>query len=238
MDDINRSITEYVKSGKYYEDARSWYLNTFINPISHRSYLFALTIFYFLVIAIAGYYYSNTNPAEPQATYLVFEEDIAKTYSSIHPPSNDDKVAPQTRITEYVLKRYIQTRESYDIKHIKSQLDYIKNTTVEDNYQQYENSMSINNPNGPMMIYQDQFKKIINVKKVDLLKKKNNDGTAQAIAYFQSILRNLATNEETIEYFVATINYKIDNIEDLMKNDATKLDFLVLRYNSNKVDKK
>lgn len=238
MDDINRSISEYVKSGKYYEDARTWYLNTFINPISHRAYLFALNIFYFLVIAIAGYYYSNTNPAEPQVTYLVFEEDIAKTYSEIHPPSSSDKITPQNRITEYVLKRYVQTRESYDIKQIKAQLDYIKNTTVADNYLKYENSMSINNPTGTMMVYQDQFKKIINVTKIDLLKKKNADDMAQAIVYFQSILRNLTTNEETSEYFVATINYKIDNIEDLMKKDATKLDFLVLRYDSNKVDKK
>lgn len=237
MDDISRSISEYVKNGKYYEDARKWYLNTFIGPISEKSYLAVLTVFYLIVVVISGYYYSNTKPAEPIVDYLLFSEDISRTYSVVHTPTDNDKVDPQTRITQYILGRYIQARESYDIHNIDNQLEFVKNTTDANDFLQYQNMISINNPSSPQMIYQDMYNKTINIKKVDVLKKRTLDNIEQAIVYFQSNLRNLSSNQENLEDFVATINFKIDNIKTLMAKDSQKLDFLVLSYKLQKVEK-
>lgn len=241
MDDINRSISQHVKSGKYYEDARLWYTNRFITPHSDRSYLFVLICFYSLVIAIASYYYSNTSPADPIVNYLVFPEDIAKTYSVISSPGNESN-APQERITKYVLEKYVKTRESYSLKEVANQLEFIKNTTVGTDYLNYENMMSINNPFSPLMIYQDLYQKIITVKKVDLIKLPQDNSVKglpshKSIVYFQSALKNISTNQMNYEDFVATIDFKTDNIEAIIKTKANQMTFLVMSYNLRKINK-
>jgi len=237
MDDINRSISEYVKNGKYYKDARAWYLNTFILPISEKYYLFVLTVFYIILMLIAGYYYSNTKPADPTVDYVLFSEDISKTYSVIVPPTSDDTLPPQTRLTQYVLGKYITIRESYDIHNLDNQLEFVRNTTDARDFLVYQNSVSINNPTSPQMIYQDLYNKTIDVHKINILKNLNVDNSQKAIVYFQSNLTNLTTNEIKTQYFVATIDFKIDNIQNLMEKDSSKMNFLVLNYNLQTIER-
>ena len=43
MDDLNRSISIYVKSGQYYTDARNWYANRFIFLIQNIFYKIRIT---------------------------------------------------------------------------------------------------------------------------------------------------------------------------------------------------
>jgi type IV secretory pathway component VirB8 len=232
MDDISRSISQYVKSGKYYEDTRTWYVNRFIMPVSERSYLMILTAFYMVVLLIGFYYYGNTNPAAPQVGYLVFTNDISKTYSVVNSPG-DDKNTPQARLTKYILESYVENRESYNIKNLHKQLDYVRNTTVHNQYLRYEDMTSINNPFSPMMTYRDLYTKSIRVHKVDILNSSLDN--MHAMVYFQSTLKNIDTNDDNNEEYVATIDFKIDNVKDLMKQGSKRLKFLVVDYELHKI---
>lgn len=237
MDDINRSISQYVKSGKYYEDARSWYISRFILPMSERTYLMIVVGFYMFVLLISGYYYYNTNPADPEVTYMLPSEDISTTYLVIE-QTGDLKEEPQINITKYVLANYVIHRESYTygVEAKKKQLSFIRNTTVGTEYLKYNEMISDTNPNSPALIYLDKYKKTAKVTKVVL--SKTSSETQQAMVYFQSFLRNVASNQVVSQDFVATINFKIDNIEMLMEDKAKKLGFLVTGYSLRDITKK
>lgn len=236
MDDINRSISEHIKDGKYYEDARSWYVSRFVLPMSERSYLLVLMTVYICALIISWYYYTNTKPAEPGITYMLPTDEISTTYAVINPVGND-KEKPQIGINKYVISNYVKTRESYyyDATEIQDQLNFIQNTTVGTEFLKYKSMTSDNNPNSPVMIYQDKYRRSIIVKKVDLIQSSSN--TQQAMVYFQSNLKNLASNRVVSQDFLATIDFKIENIEMLMQHGTKRLGFLVTRYNIREITK-
>lgn len=236
MDDINRSISEYVKSGQYYEDAKNAYIAKYVLPLSERAYLLIITCFYIVTILVSVYYYHNTNPAQEQIRYVVSADDISNSYAVIQDVGSD-KILPQINVAKYILGNYVANRESYvyDDDKMQDQLNFVRNTTVGTEYLRYKEVNSIDNPYSSIMIYQNNYTRKIQIKRVDLLKTKGE--VQQAMVYFQANLKNIASNQIISEDFVATINFKIDNIETLIKNNAKTLGFLVTEYSVRKITK-
>lgn len=227
MDDINRSISEYVKTGQYYLDARKWYANKFVYVVSERAYILLFLILFSTALMILGFFFMQTSPAPPEITYVSKTDDIARYYSVIFPAGKStDK--PQIQVTKYMLAKYVRVRETYVFSAIEDQLNFIKNTTVPQEYLSYANMMSINNPSSPMMLYQDENIKKVDIQDIKLLEAKEK--YQKAIVYFKSSLKNIATNKVVSENMFAIISFKIDDIELLLNNGAKKLNFLVLEY--------
>lgn len=236
MDDINRSISEYVKSGKYYEDAKNSYITKHILPFSERTYLLVITCFYIVAILVSVYYYQHTNPAQEQVSYMVSTDDISTSYAVIRDVGSD-KIAPQMNIAKYILGNYVVNREEYVYNEYKmqDQLNFVRNTTVGTEYLRYKEMSSIDNPYSSIMIYQDNYTRKVKINKVELLKSKGE--VQQAMVYFQANLKNVASNQIISEDFVATINFKLDNINTLIKNNAKTIGFLVTDYSVRKITK-
>lgn len=234
MDDLNRSISQHIKSGKYYSDAHSWYANKFVYIITERSYMAMFAAYFIIGICILGMFYMKTSPTAGEISYLVPLEDITKKYATINHIGSLE-VEPQINITEYMLTQYVIERESYSFKKITEQLanqrQFVQRTTSPTEYLKYQNYISINNPSSPVMLYQDSNKIDINVTKVVLLNPDN--GYQQASVYFQSTLYNFVSNKSIVENLVANISFQIDNIEQVINKDM--LSFLVSSYSVRKV---
>jgi type IV secretion system protein VirB8 len=228
MDDVNRSISEYVKSGKYYEDAHSWYANQFIFVVSQRAYIILLLGFFSFSLAILSFFYLITNPAPPKISYVTYSQDIAKSYSVIFPAGGNSLEDPQTKVAKYMLATYVSRREKYTFGHLEEQLAFVRSNTVGTEYLKYEKMMSINNPSSPLMLYQDTNVRNISVKNVNILK--TTDSHMEAAVYFDSTIRNIASNHTETKSMIAIIAFKIDDIEKLLEDNAKKLNFLVLSY--------
>jgi type IV secretion system protein VirB8 len=237
MDDFNRSISKYIESGQYFLDARKWYANRFISPATERIYIMLFLVFFVMGAATLGFYYQLTNPAPPEVTYVSPSEDIAKSYSVIV-PAGESLESPQTQVVKRMLETYVERRESYDYNKTEVQLNFVRNNTVRDEYLKYENATSINNPSSPMMLYQDTNVIQIKVTKVNILPFKPNAHNYQhAIVYFESSLRNIASNNVVVSNYAAAISFQIDDISKLIDSNAKRLVFLVSEYNLSKVDK-
>ncbi len=227
MDDLNRSICEYIKSGEYYKDARSWYASKFIAIASIRTYIVFLSSFFMFCLLVLTFFYNITDPAPPEISYRITSDDIAQNYSVIF-PAGKDKDPPQIQITKYLLSKYVRIREAYDINKVDSQLNFIMNTTVAPNYILFEKQMSINNPSSPLMLYQDQYRKEIQIQDVKLLEASTTE--KEAIIFYKESLRNIATNRVDSRNMAARITYKVDQIENLVGTSASKMNFLVFNY--------
>ena len=234
MDDLNRSISEYVKSGQYYIDARKWYANRFIFLACERTYIILLLSFFVTGLSVLAFFYQATDPAPAQISYISPSDDVAKSYSLIG-PAGDSRDNPQLQVTKYMLSTYVLKRERYEFGNIGNQLSFVRNTTVGTEYLKYEKLMSINNPSSPLMLYQDANVRDVKITDVKIVKYLNN--YIQAIVYFKSLLRNVASNRVVSEDMVAMISFQIDNIEDLLSNNKKRLGFLVLDYSLHKNDK-
>ena len=88
MDDLNRSIKDYISSDQYYKDARIWYANKYIFIASLRTYIIFIMLFFVTSIAILAFYYNITDPAPPKIEYKKDSDDIARDYSVIFAAGN------------------------------------------------------------------------------------------------------------------------------------------------------
>jgi type IV secretory pathway component VirB8 len=230
MDDLNRSISQHIKSGRYYLDGRLWYANKFVYAISERSYVAVFVICFLIGASILGLFYSRMNPLDSEVSYLVAVPDITSQYAVINHIGNPNQ-SPQASLTKYMLKKYVIERKSYNFKKMTAQLagdiDFIKNTTVATEYLKYKGYISINNPSSPVMLYQDASRIDIKVTKIELLK--SDKKYSQAVVYYKSILHNFITNQTVVDDRFVNISFQIGNIEEAI--DKKTLNFLVLSYN-------
>ncbi len=234
MDDLNRSISKHIKTGQYFVDARLWYANKFVYVAVERAYLSIIVICFLIGLSILGLFYTRIDPAASKIPYLITLPDITNQYAKIDYIGDLSK-SPQVNVTEYMLKKYVTKRESYNAKafddQLKSQVNFIQGTTAPTEYLNYQNYISINNPDSPRMRYQYSNSVDIRIKNITLtnLDKKES----QAVVYFDSILYNFMTNQTKTYNMVASISFRIDNINQVI--DKKQLNFLVLSYNTRNI---
>ncbi len=229
MDDLNRSISQYVKTGQYYEDAKKWYANKYIFISSQRTYIVIILSFYLVALSILGLFYMETNPAPPVVNYMALTEDIAKAYAIIV-PAGDANDSPQVQVTKYMVAKYVKMREAYKYSNRDSQLNFIKNSSEEGEYLKYYQATSINNPASPVMLYQEGNVRTVNVENVKLLQYNSDSSYKKAEVRYKASLRNLLTNKVITQDFIAIITFKIDDINVLLDKKMEQLNFLVSEY--------
>jgi type IV secretion system protein VirB8 len=236
MDDLNRSISQEIKSGKYFINAHQWYANKFVYVIAERSYMAIIACCYISALLILGFYYMKIDPLAQQSSYLISLPDITKQYASIRTIGNVNS-SPQLNVAKYMLEQYVMQREHYNFTDMTSELagdrNFIKMSSSREIYLKYKSYISINNPYSPVMLYQNTNRVNVKVTEVRLLKLEHNATYSRAVIHYDSIARNLITNKTTTTKMAANINYQIDNAEKAI--DKKRLNFLVLGYNIYKI---
>ena len=227
MDDLNRSIKDYINSDQYYKDARTWYANKYIFIACIRTYIIFIMIFFITSLAILAFFYNITDPAPPKIEYKISSDDIAKYYSVIFPAGNHYE-EPQIQITKYLLSNYVKKREIYNYKNIDNQINFVKNSSSPSEYLKFKWLTSIDNPLSLQMMYVDEYKKEINVQETKIISASSSE--SEALVHYNEQLRHIASNKLETKNMIAKIKFKIDNIENLVGTKAKEMTFLVTSY--------
>lgn len=236
MDDLNRSICQFLKDGHYYNDARNWFANKYILAASERAYVCILCLIFICFSIIILGFYGSINPALDQPTYLHLTNDISKTYSLIADArdrtyalnSQEIDRSPQNDVNSYLLAKYVITRERYKFGQITDSDNYIKNTSVNNEYLKYHNQNSINNEFSPELTYQDKFRRDISITKIKHTKLKQNINSA--VVYFKASEVDLTSNKISDSYYRVSVTYQVDDINQLLISQSNNLNFIVTDY--------
>lgn len=238
MDDLNRSIKEYIKSKQYFIDARIWYANKFVNTISERTFTGLLCLIFVFASLVLLSYASQINHSNSY-TYLANIKDLTKNYTAINEIGSANE-NPQNSIDKFMLSKYVTERESYEFNKLNKILDnkflYLQQNSSPQEYQKYINSISYNNTSSPLYLYQDSVVITVLVNKVILIPNKEKDkNTKNAEIYFSKTIRNISINKTQTKNYIANVSFIIDNIEqDIGKhNFKFKVMSYTLRNNGN-----
>ena len=228
MDDLNRSISDHIKSGQYFIDVRKWYANKYIYVVTERSYTAFFLFFFLLSFLILAFFYLQVDPGNGKVTYLININNVDKEYAQIE-SIDESGINPQANVAKYMLSKYVTVRESYQFNNIANQLSFIQHTSYPAEFSKYISYYSEGNPSSPIELYQNTNEKLVKISRVNLLESSNQVQYAQV--FFTATIRNIPTNKSSSDDFVATIGFQIDDIEAVLNKKRDKLNFLVVNYN-------
>jgi len=221
MDPILSSVQEYIKSGEYFKDARKWYNFKYIYPLSQRSFLLIICVFFSAILIGLALNIYNLFPIVSQVRYSL----NTSSYQSSANIMKADSIKHDSRasIADIMVKNYLVHRELYDYDNLKLQFIFIQNNSTRIIFRKFFNYMNIDNPDSPVMRYQKYIRRSVNIISTEYTK------PDEALITFNAIAKN--TGSEIFENMIwqATINFQIDELNLDLPPDS-RFNFAVTNY--------
>ena len=225
MDEASRSISKNQENGQYYIDAKNWYATKYLYPVTEKSVLVLLTSFFIgLVLLAVIFNLSKSNNSISGENYLQYVKDNIKSKPIIK--SLGEKGNPQTLLEDYLIKFYVTEREKYNFNSVDRQIEVIKNNSNFNEFNSFSRYMSLNNPTGPRLKYENNISRVIIINEV------RHIGDGEALVEFDAQLWNNRNGSSSSNKFVSKIKYKISKISELIESKSKRVDFSVIGYSS------
>lgn len=228
MKSSENNIAEYIKSGRYFKDARDWYSNKFILPIAEKAWL---VLFAFVMSAVSFIVIVNINnilPMTKKFSVMVDVQDIFRNNTKVKNVNyfpND----PEKTIAQHLIYNFLKMREQYKFENIERQQEIIKNISGKLVAESFNKLMQIDNPESLLAKYQDKITRFIEPQKITF----NSDN--QAIIIFDAYEKAPGKSEYYAGRFKADIYFEMSELEKT-KNANDKFKFIVTEYNSTKIN--
>ncbi|MFN7039034.1 MAG: VirB8/TrbF family protein [Alphaproteobacteria bacterium] len=230
MDPVNRSITDYIKSGNYFIDSKNWYFRSFIYPIVERSVLGAISIIFIIILFQVLLTINSLFPIKQRIPLIIKLQDSNDKIPLISTISNKNE-NPQESVKKYLIKRYVENWESYQFDTVEKQINVIKNSSSKYIFKKFYNYISLNNPDSPLL-YQKQISRMVQIISMDF-----DDDESNVVVQFTVNSIDNNTKNETLTRWIANINFQIEDIVTLMESKESKsLDFIVTDYQVRQVN--
>lgn len=161
-------------------------------------------------------------PLNIRVNYYINASDLnSKSAQIIH--ANTIKGDPLKSIAEILLENYVKMRESYDYDNLKNQFTFIRNNSTRIVFRKFFNFMNIDNPDSPVLKYQNNLFRKVHIKSISYPEKNN------ASIYFSSSSSARGGGMVEHKLWRANIRYEIDDI-NLWSEHGSRFNFTVTDY--------
>lgn len=203
-------MIDSVESGEYFNQARLWYNQQYIKPITDRSYI--LVVFIILVLTLLGIFINlqSIYPLNQTVRYSINVKDADDFQANIiRANRNSDSLRSIALImSEY----YLLNRESYDYSLLASRINYIKNSSTKVAFREYSSQLSLANPKSFLLIYQKFAKRNVSIISSRFIESNKIEIKFSSKVFDRS--QNLIEDREwlsEIEFYIDPINLVADN---------------------------
>ncbi len=219
----NANIIEYIESGDYFKDARTWYYEKYLTPITHRSIILFISS---IIICVSLCLILNLYvlfPIDYKIFYMISTSvNIFKQNGTIIKSDafqNKDLLS----IADVLVNNYIMQREKYSYDDLKKQFYFVQKNSTRLVYKQYLNYMNLNNAQSPVLRYQKYSKRYIKIINSYYDKDDNIivNFASQGIDGIGNVFENLS--------WQAKVSFNIDDI-NINALGGTKFNFSVTEY--------
>lgn len=251
QEEYNQFIKASVADGSYFKDARDWYIFRYVLPICERTILFSAAIIAGVITYVLVMTTIDSFPLKEQVRIAIRPKDqtmyvpiIKKLRDSVELSSTDEVVA------KYLLVQYLKKREDYNFREINLQalndrLNYIKNNSSDQEYKNFQDFLSKDNPESPIIYYARDFQRVVYVDSVSFKKEETTNLLDKAIDFIpnkipsQVDIRYTITNKINSknagsQKYLARIDFKFAGIDSASKG-SSRLGFTVISYKIYKI---
>lgn len=230
MEELNYSIVENLRNNNYFVHAKEWYVAKYIQPFADRTYVIITLIVTFVSFVILFLANQTISSGTIDFQYVSYTNQITDKYAKISQlgQKNED---PQIALETYLCKLYVKNREQYNYDNIATQTLFIKNNSSEKITKLFLDSISINNPDSPIVLYQDNL-----INQVEIVSAHQCPREANCMNVIFTLHSKVKGNNEVEKTnWLTKVIYNIDQIENLISNNSTKVNFMVSDYEIKKL---
>lgn len=231
-------LTEKIRDGSYFEEAREWYSEVYLSLISERVFyiiLTAIAVFTSLIALIGLIRLLPIVPAEP---FIIRSNDAAHELPLIRRLAERGGEETNVALRRFMVKRYVTYRENYARDKIAPFARVIYKWSTQETYDVYRRYIDTSNPRSPVIRYESTAEREVEVESIDV----QPNPSAGENAYIAKVnfvayvirLNKMETSKWTSEvsfvYKDATVDQeKVDEKTGRMK--VTPMEFAVTAYN-------
>lgn len=248
-DEYFKEVTEMVRSGQYFQEAREWYQHKYLSPVVERAYFILLSFLTLIIIILAFTTLASFFPLKMHKPVFAKINDPTTQYTEFKVLGNraDVEEDPHPQVQKYLLKKFLDAYESYDFRkdfqRMRRNENFVKQLANEDVLNEYKGYVSTNNPDSPILRLREKailtiepVESSFNIQRVAGVGDggKNTPSRYNAAVDFFMYETNIAGTQTTKWRAQISFIYK-DIRYDRSAKDFTTMEFKVTSYASEKI---
>ena len=217
-----KNAEDYIESGEYFKDAKTWYRFRYIYPFSQRSFMLILFIIASILFCSVLFHIYGLFPLKTPVSYYIKSDDLSSKSAQV---TRAEGISGDSlgSIADVLIRNYVKSRESYDYEKLKDQFTFIKNNSTRIVFRKFYNFMNIDNAESPVLKYQNNILRRVTIESVSYPAK------SKAVVHFNS--KSNARGGAMVENsdWNVNIQYEIDPI-DLKLPHGSRFNFKITNY--------
>jgi type IV secretory pathway component VirB8 len=205
-DEDGEDVNGSVHSGDYFEQAKSWYHESFFLPIAHRnlfqiSALLASFIALIALVSCMALLPVNERVTIPVATPNIDDIAIESVYLGKRGTSANDA------FLEFFVKEYVTRRESYAFHDYQKNRSFVKANSDPITFAKYDRLFNVSNPRSPAALLGQRGERVIDVQSYRL-----NADVSPPIATVEFSVEVLGKETLPKTYWTASLAFYYDSL--------------------------
>ncbi|KKB96129.1 VirB8 protein [Candidatus Arcanobacter lacustris] len=203
----------------------------YISPVVEKCYALLLA-FVFVIAAAAELIFVNNLYVDNIRFVVPITLDDTIDFQPVIKVLNSPiigNVDPYEVVAEYLVSNYVKVRESYSYHDLEDQLKKIENNSTKHIFKEFYDSISLNNPNSPVLLYQRSANRIIKIKSSTI----SDDNSV--VVSFDAIIEDKHHNNLETTSWVASVAFSMSDINYILQKNSDKFYFFINNYQVQRV---
>jgi len=223
--EVSAELTEAIRSGDYYREARNMYDINVHDMMSERYFYIAITAISGLSLLITFFAAQALYPLTTSVPFIYSPHDMIEDVPRMQSLLDHKGEDPGEAVLRFLVRNYVISREEYDINNISRSLNSVKSQSSGDVVKDYEALIDPRYPQSPVALYQRHSQRKVSV--IGTRRLSGDDSQEMEVLFEASVISKTDVKKSR---WKANITFSYNGIE-LDENDKPKpISFLVTRY--------
>lgn len=232
---VNADDKQHIEDFIY--NSRKWFFNRYLYPHLQRVYLI-VCLLSLLVTFYLLYQFKTMETEVKRVSFIQYALDQTKYINKIRSINNEYPGSDiNAKVASYILKYYIKVRENYtglllDNDSFDAVSKQIMNLSSRQVYSQYLDRMDLENPESPMLLYRNRFKRDTQIDSITMRPYRNHP--SQAVVKFRTFLleKGILIASQT---WLADIVFTMNDCTET-HNRKQPIELIIIKYKLSSID--
>lgn len=233
MDDQNRQLSEAIRSGRYYQEARGWFQTVYIGLLSERTFFLLIAVLSIAILLISLRALTTFMPLTERPPAVIKVQTNIDTMIPKLVKIRQGREDVNEALQRFYLEKYVTARESYNVRDFNSNVVFVFGNSASPVYEAYQAEIDPSNAQSYAVTLGETSEREVTIESV----KWSGDGEQRtAEVRFAASINGAEDNvksrwtaklEYTYREFVATT---VVDDEGLERIETTEPQFQVVSY--------
>ncbi|OEY86602.1 conjugal transfer protein TraJ [Wolbachia pipientis] len=220
MNNVEKNkLLESIKDKSYFNKAKEWYYHRYLFCITERAWLLLIVLFLLVCVSLLTMNIYLLFPITKHPNFVIYAAHADDEFSLKKKLSVSHKENEHVTIARYLVQKYIELYEAYQVVETSLQENFIKNHSIRQVHKNFHEKMLNEVSTHPKKVLHTEVRKLSVEQPILNLEMFTGNATVTFITE-----QNKKTMEQTVE-----VNFTLSNIQETL-NRVTPFRFIVKNY--------